>query len=91
MSPPLTCPHSSIGLCVPCYHERIAAGVEMPEPDPGVCICGRGLMKVLRCNIDYGVGVNVNWCGGCGVLHVHDDVKSDDHYWIPDPQFIGRK
>lgn len=61
MSQPLTCPHSSIGICVPCYHERIAAGVEMPEPDPDVCICGRTMESIWwgRDEDYYSSGVSI--------------------------------
>ena len=59
MSQPLTCPHSSIGICVPCYIGRYTAGETMPDPDPDVCICGRGMTKVLTCNIDDDTGVVV--------------------------------
>jgi hypothetical protein len=92
MSQPLTCPHSSIGLCVPCYHERIAAGVEMPdestECDPDVCMCGRIMNMVWRGRSD---GVVVNWCAGCGVVHVHQPDGWDDTRHIPNPKYIGQR
>ena len=93
MSQPLTCPHSSIGLCVPCYHERIAAGVEMPEQDNRLdyttCICGRRMTLVLASKDDE--NTDVHWCAGCGVLHIHRQEFMGDSRYIPDPQFIGRK
>jgi len=91
MSQPLTCPHSSIGICVPCYIARYTAGETMPDPDPEVCICGRGMTNVLTCNIDDDTGVVVRWCGGCGVIHVHDRFGPNDSRWIPNPKYIGQR
>jgi hypothetical protein len=93
MSQPLTCPHSAIGICVPCYHERIAAGVEMPEPDPDVCICGRTMESIWwgRDEDYYSSGVSITWCKACGVVHVHRPDWLSDARHIPDPKYIGQR
>ena len=63
----------------------------MPEPDPDVCICGRGMLRVLNCNIDYKPGIHVYWCAGCGVMHVRNLYGSQDARYIPNPKVIGQR
>lgn len=97
-SQPLACEHLSIGICVSCYHERIAAGVKMPDPiadscpghvnGPERCICGRWMTLVIESNHN---SADVFWCGGCGVLHIHYSDGRKDSRYIPNPELTGKR
>ncbi len=91
-----TCPHSSIGVCVPCYHERVAADVDVVEFSGDTfefCICGREMRCIFRGHEDdyHSAGIRVEWCEGCGVVHVHKEYASYDSRYIPDPKLIGNR
>lgn len=89
------CPHSPIGHCLKCHADFIASGVPMPNednrPDYWRCICGRHMSVIFAVSDDEDGDIELYWCAGCGVVHVHYKNGSEGSRYIPDPKYMGKQ
>lgn len=92
------CPHSPIGHCLKCLADFVESGLPMPNednrPDYWNCICGRRMSLIFSCDDDDSERsglINLYWCAGCGVVHIHYTDGTGDSRYIPNPKFVGKR